>query len=89
MATTYRLHSTGLVYTPGFLEWAKVAAESDFWKMVGIIQKGYDLPRWVAVNLLSGKQHYAVDGETVVFEVEDDDGPDEQAAWYDTSKELE
>jgi len=69
--TEYRLHSTGLVYTPGFLEWAKAGAHMDFWKMVGIIQKGYNLPEIVAVNLLSGKQHYKVEGETVVFEVEE------------------
>ena len=71
MTTEYRLHSTGLVYTPGFIEWAKVGAEDDFWKMVGIIQKGYDLPERVAVDLMSGKQHYRVEGETVIFEVEE------------------
>ena len=87
--TEYRLHSTGFVYTPGFIEWAKVGAKSDLDKMVGIIAKGYDLPSWVADDLLTGVISYEVEGDTVVFEVDETDGPDEQRAWYDTSKELD
>lgn len=67
----YRLHSTGLVYTPGFLEWAKVGARSDLNKMVDIISKGYGLSQNVAYSLLSGHIQYRVEGETVVFEAEE------------------
>ena len=71
MTTEYRLHSTGLVYTPGFLNWAIVGAMNDHEKMVDIMVKGYDLPRQVASDLLSGKLSYLVDGDMVTFEVEE------------------
>lgn len=69
--TEYRLHSSAMVYTPGFLEWAKVGARSDNLKIAKIISEGYNLPEWVAVALLSGLIDYRVEGETVVFEVEE------------------
>ena len=87
--TEYRLHSTGLVYTPGFLNWAKVGSLSDHDKMVEIVSRGFNLPYLIAEGLMTGEIDYRVEGETVVFEVEDDYGPDEQKAWYDTSKELD
>lgn len=71
MMTEYRLHSTGFVYTPGFLAWAKAGMLSDSNKMVDIISKGYELPEKVARDLLSGKIPYHVESETVVFEVEE------------------
>ena len=69
--TEYRLHSNGLVYTPGILEWAKVGMLSDINKMVEIISKGYGLSQNVAYSLLSGHIDYRVEGETVIFEVEE------------------
>ena len=67
----YRLHSNGLVYTPGFLEWAKVGMLSDSNKMVEIISKGYGLSQNVAYSLLSGHIDYRVEDETVIFEAEE------------------
>lgn len=67
--TEYRLHSTGLVYTPGILEWAKVGMLSDSAKMVEIISRGYNLSEEVTHNLLSGEIEYWVEGEAVVFVV--------------------
>ena len=69
--TEYRLHSTGFVFTPGFLEWAKVGAKSDLDKMVDILSRGYNLPLWVADDLLTGVLPYRVEGDVVVFEVEE------------------
>ena len=69
MMTEYRLHSTGLVYTPGFLNWAKVGSLSDHDKMVDIISQGYNLPYTVAEGLLTGEIEYWVEGEAVVFVV--------------------
>ena len=69
--TEYRLHSTGLIHTPGFLKWAKVGMLSDSNKMVDIISKGYELSQNVAYRLLSGHIEYRVEGDTVVFEVEE------------------
>lgn len=71
MMTEYRLHSTALVHTPGFLNWAIIGSISDHDKMVDIMVKGYDLPKQVASDLLSGKLAYFVDGDTVIVEVEE------------------
>jgi hypothetical protein len=71
--TEYRLHSTGLVYTPGFLAWAMAGMLSDSTKMVDIISRGYNLPDKVARDLLSGTIEHWVEGEAVVFVVENDD----------------
>ena len=71
MMTEYRLHSTGLVYTPGFLKWAMAGMLSDSTKMVEIISKGYNLTDKVAKDLLLGNIEHWVEGEAVVFVVEE------------------
>jgi len=69
--TEYRLHSTGLVHTPGIIAWAMAGMLSNSDRMVEIISKGYNLPDKVARDLLSSKIPYRVEGETVFFEVEE------------------
>jgi hypothetical protein len=69
--TEYRLHSTALVYTPGFLEWAYWGGLNQFEKMVDIVQRGYNLPYNIAADLVLGTIEYRVEGDTVVFEVEE------------------
>lgn len=71
MMTEYRLHSSDLVHTPGFLIWAILGAQSDHDKMVDIMVRGFDLPTQVASDLLSGKLSYLVDGDMVIFETEE------------------
>lgn len=71
--TEYRLTSTGFIYTPGIINWAKACGETNFWPTVKMIQEAYKLPERVAVDLVSGKQHYRVEDEDVVFQTEDYD----------------
>lgn len=66
--TTYRLASTALIYSPGFIAWAIAGAKHDERTMVRIISEGYGLPKPVAKGLVTGRIAHKIDGETVVFE---------------------
>jgi len=70
--TTYRLGSAPMFNTPGVLKWAMHGYKTgDEKAMVKIFVDGFNLPRKVAVGLLSGKIHHRVEGEVVVVEVEE------------------
>lgn len=68
--TEYRLGSNPLFYAPGIIAWAinGYAFKRDRKVMLRIVTEGWNIPKDVAVKLLSKKIDYTVDGETVVFE---------------------
>lgn len=65
---TYTLHSSPLVFTPGFIAWAIAGAKHQPRQMLKIISEGYSLPKPVARALLAGSIAYTIDGETITFE---------------------
>jgi hypothetical protein len=66
--TTYRLTSTALIYSPGFIAWAIAGAQHDQRRMVQIISEGYGLPKPIAKALVNGRIAYTIDDEAVVFQ---------------------
>lgn len=72
---TYRLGSSPAVHTPGIIAWAinGYAFEKDRAQMVKVVCDTFpNLPASVARQLLSKEVAYTVEGETVVFSVEDE-----------------
>ena len=71
---TYRLGSSPAVHTPGIIAWAinGYAFEEDQAQMVKVVCDTFPtLPAHAARQLLSKEVAYTVEGETVVFSVED------------------
>lgn len=76
----YRLGSNELVHAPGVVAWAinGYAFKRDRVVLRRVIVDGWPgVPDAAARQLLSGSAPYTVDGDTVVFTV--DDGPDQPA----------
>ena len=71
MKNTYRLNSTDWCYTPGILRFAQSMYFSDAPAAVRILREGYALPNAIADALASGALAYEIDGEGVVFAVEE------------------
>lgn len=72
---TYRLGSSPTVHTPGIIAWAinGYAFEKDRAQMVKVVCDTFpNLPASAARQLLSKEVAYTVEGETVVFSVEDE-----------------
>lgn len=70
---TYRLGSSGLIYTPGIVRWAINGYDfpKDRRAMVRVIAEGWNIPKAAAVALLSGAAPYVAEEDgTVVFSVE-------------------
>lgn len=69
-----RLHSSGLINTPGMLKCAQNAFRSPSRKdrevAIDMLVDGYGLPRFVAWGLLDGCIPYTAEGDCVVFEVD-------------------
>jgi hypothetical protein len=64
---TYRLNSNELVYTPNLIRMAKQQFSFDpKWSLM-LLMEGYHLPEPIAVDLLSGKIPFSIEGEAVVF----------------------
>lgn len=71
----YRLGSSPAVHTPGIIAWAinGYAFEKDRAQMVKVVCDTFpNLPVSAARQLLSKEVAYTVEGETVVFSVEDE-----------------
>lgn len=70
--TTYRLASAPHVYTPGIVRWAinGYHFKKDRAVLVKVLA-GWNLPKSAIHALLSKAVPYTVEGETVVFTVED------------------
>lgn len=66
---TYRLGSSPVIYTPGFIAWAinGYAFERDRAKLVRVVCSEWGIPADAAHALLSKRAAFTVDGETVVF----------------------
>lgn len=75
--TTYRLGSSPAVHTPGIIAWAinGYHFEDDRLQLRKVIVDTYSLPETAADQLLSKSVPYSVDGETVVFTVNEDAEP--------------
>ncbi|MUO72953.1 hypothetical protein [Agrobacterium vitis] len=75
--TTYRLGSSPAVHTPGIIAWAinGYHFEDDRPQLRKVIADTYSLPETAADQLLSKSVPYSVDGETVVFTVNEDAEP--------------
>ncbi|WP_421408079.1 hypothetical protein [Agrobacterium tumefaciens] len=75
--TTYRLGSSPAVHTPGIIAWAinGYHFEDDRPQLRKVIVDTYSLPETAADQLLSKSVPYSVDGETVVFTVNEDTEP--------------
>ncbi|OCJ11483.1 hypothetical protein A6U87_27465 [Rhizobium sp. AC44/96] len=75
--TTYRLGSSPAVHTPGIIAWAinGYHFEEDRPQLRKVIVDTYSLPETAADQLLSKSVPYSVDGETVVFTVNEDAEP--------------
>lgn len=75
--TTYRLGSSPAVHTPGIIAWAinGYHFEDDRPQLRKVIVDTYSLPETAADQLLSKSVPYSVDGETVVFTVNEDAEP--------------
>jgi hypothetical protein len=71
MKNTYRLNSTEMVYTPGIIRFAQSMFPTDAPAAVRILREGYALPNAIADALASGALAYEIDGEAVVFAVEE------------------
>ena len=71
MKNTYRLNSTEMVYTPGIIRFAQSMYFSDGPAAVRILREGFNLPNSIAEALASGYLSYEIDGEAVVFAVEE------------------
>jgi len=72
--TEVRLTSTPWINTPGVLRWTinGYKFKKNRKAMRWILTKGYNLTDEVADGLLSGKIPHRIEGEDVVFEVEDE-----------------
>lgn len=75
--TTYRLGSSPAVHTPGIIAWAinGYHFEDDRPQLRKVIVDTYSLPETAADQLLSKSVPYSIDGETVVFTVNEDTEP--------------
>ncbi len=75
--TTYRLGSSPAVHTPGIIAWAinGYHFEDDRPQLRKVIVDTYSLPETAADQLLSKSVPYSVDGETVVFTVNENAEP--------------
>ncbi len=71
MKNTYRLNSTDWCYTPGIIRFAQSMFPTDAPAAVRILREGYALPNAIADALASGALAYEIDGEAVVFAVEE------------------
>ena len=71
MKNTYRLNSTDWCYTPGIIRFAQSMCPTDAPAAVRILREGYALPNAIADALASGALAYEIDGEAVVFAVEE------------------
>lgn len=73
MATTHRLGSGAMIYAPGIIAWAinGYHFKDDREALVHVVVSGWQIPEDHAKQLLSGKIPYTVDGDVVVFTVED------------------
>lgn len=68
---TYRLNSTDWCYTPGILRFVQSMFPTDAPAAVRILREGFGLPNAIAESLASGSLTYEIDGEAVVFAVEE------------------
>ncbi len=71
---TYRLGSSPIIATPGIIAWAinGYAFEADRPNILKVITEGFpSVPADAIEQLLSEKVPFTVEGETVVFSVED------------------
>ena len=64
---TYRLNSTEFIYTPSMIQMAKNHFAFDPKWSLSLLMDGYHLPKSIAVDLLTGKIAFSIEGETVVF----------------------
>ena len=64
---TYRLNSTEWVYTPSMIQMAKQQFGFDPKWSLNLLMDGYNLPKSIAVDLLTGKIAFSIEGEAVVF----------------------
>ncbi|MER9178920.1 hypothetical protein [Mesorhizobium sp. M0767] len=71
--TTYRLGSSGLVGAPGLIAWAinGYAFKRDQKAMLNVVTQTWSIPEAAAKALLSKTAPYTLDGDVVVFTVED------------------
>jgi hypothetical protein len=71
--TMYTLQSAPMIHTPGIVRWAqcgyKTSKGEEQETFITIMADGYNLERKLAIDLLSGKIKYKVEGDKVVFEV--------------------
>ncbi len=74
---TYRLVSSPAVHTPGIVAWAinGYHFEDDRPQLRKVIVETYSLPESAADQLLSKSVPYTVEGETVVFTINDEGEP--------------
>lgn len=71
----YRLGSSSLVHTPGLIAWAinGYHFEEDRSQLLAVIAGTFPtVPRAALEQVLLRKADYRVEGETVIFSVEDD-----------------
>lgn len=75
--TTYRLGSSPAVHTPGIIAWAinGYHFEDDRPQLRKVIVDTYSLPETAADQLLSKSVPYSIEGETVIFTVNEDTEP--------------
>lgn len=64
---TYRLNSTELVYTPSIIKMAKEQFSFEPRWSLNLLVEGYNLPQPIAIQLLTGKIQFQIEGEAVVF----------------------
>lgn len=70
MTTRYNLQSSGMVYAPGIIAWAREYHRTDADPAVKLVAETWDIPRPAAAALLTGAVDYTVLDETVSFEFE-------------------
>ncbi|AUH66927.1 hypothetical protein [Paracoccus zhejiangensis] len=74
MATTYRLASSSLVHTPGLVAWATNACLFEDYRpgIMKIMTETYPgVPQTAMEQLLIKRVPFTIEGETLVFTVED------------------
>jgi hypothetical protein len=64
---TYRLNSTEWVYTPSMIKMAQEQFSFDPKWSLNLLVDGYNLPKSIATQLLTGKIQFKIEGEAVVF----------------------
>ena len=70
---TYRLGSSEMIHAPSLIEWAINGAHfgNDRPHIVRMITQGWGVPADAAEALVTKKVPYKIEGETVVFSVEE------------------